>query len=127
MLGPKLDARSYAILVLVVIAVVMSSTLVAQQFGTSSTVRSSSDATAEVAEANRQIAEALKEIARSNREIAGSIDRLSRSVGEIKDAVGRAQSQQAATSARVVAPQSVEPAAADGAEPTPTPSLQMLR
>ena len=126
MLGPKLDARSYAILVLVAIAVVMSSTLVAQQFGSSSTIRSSSDATAEVAEANRQIAEALKEIARSNREIAGSIDRLSRSVGEIKDAVGRSQSQQAAAPARTVDPQGSE-APAESVEPRSTPALQMLR
>ncbi|MCC5878185.1 MAG: hypothetical protein JJU11_18350 [Candidatus Sumerlaeia bacterium] len=110
MIGPKLDARSYAVLVLVVIGLVVSSTLVAQQFTPSSSVRSSSDATVEVAEANRQIAEALKEIARSNKEIATSIDRLSRSVGDIKDAVAEAGRQQQA--------RATQPRATDAARAT---------
>lgn len=94
MLGPKLDARSYAILVLAAIALVLSSTLVAQQFDLSPTSpRSAAGATADVASANREIARALQEIARSNKEIADSIVRLSRSVGEIKDAIGDLQGE----------------------------------
>lgn len=126
MIGPKLDARSYAVLVLVVVGVVISSSLVAQQFTTSSNVRSSSDATVEVAEANRQIAEALKEIARSNKEIATSIDRLSRSVGDIKEAVAESGRQQQANAGRNRGSETAR--ATDSAEePEARPVFEMSR
>lgn len=121
MIGPKLDARSYAVLILMVIGVVISSTLVAQQFG-STGPRSTTEATTEVAAANRQIAEALQEIAKSNREIANSISALSRSVGEIKGAIeASAQQQHARTTTQS------EPRAVDSRDPDATPALQMLR
>jgi len=111
MLGPKLDARSYAILVLAAIAVVVSSTLVAQQFDLSPSARSSVGATIDVAEANREIARALQEIAKSNQEIAGAITSLSRSVSEVKDAIGDLKVDR--ETAAVEAPSAPSPRAVD--------------
>lgn len=93
MMGPKLDARAYAILILAVIGLVATTSLVAQ---TDPSRLSSS--TGDVAAANREIARALSEIARSNAQIAASIDKLSTSVGQIKAAIekGAAKSGEAA-------------------------------
>lgn len=115
MLGPKLDARSYAVLVLAAIALVVSSTLVAQQFDLSPSVRSSAGATIDVAEANREIARALQEIAKSNQEIASAITSLSRSVSEVKEAIGdlKTDSQAGAANGATSAP----PRAVDPEEP----------
>lgn len=89
MFGPKLDARTYAILILAVIGVTLSVSLIAQQSrssdsGSGSVLTSTADvavatrevaaATNRVAESNAQIAEALRELAEAVRDVKSSLD-----------------------------------------------------
>ncbi len=75
MFGPKLDARSYAILILVVIAALIGGNLVAQ-------TKSTSQSTAELAAATAQVASATQQIADSNAQIAQAIQELASAVRE---------------------------------------------
>lgn len=76
MFGPKLEARSYTTLLLVVIAVLLALNLSAQRTGQESYDIRQADpsaavaaSTSQVAEANRQIAGALNEVAAAIRGI----------------------------------------------------------
>ncbi len=100
MLGPKLDARSYAILVLAALGVGLSVTLVAQQGDTQRV------GVEDPAEATRQVAEANREVARSNEMIAEAIGELAEAAREIGDAV-----------------ESVEPGLPDAPAPPDPPGL----
>lgn len=111
MIGPKLDARTYAIMILAVIALVASVNLVAQQYtaersGVSVTsdvataTREVAKATERVAESNAQIAEALRELAGAVREVRTSLDKQA----EARAAEARAAEAQPAAPARPAAP-----------------------
>ncbi len=76
MIGPKLDARSYAILVLAAIGVLMGGSLIAQN-------QSQYQATQDLASATRQVAQATEGVARSNAQIAEAIQSLSSAVREL--------------------------------------------
>ncbi|CAN5321936.1 hypothetical protein BH09SUM1_BH09SUM1_14080 [soil metagenome] len=78
MVGPKLSARSYALLILAVLGLAFTTNLVAQ-YNQSSGVSSSGDNAA----ATREIAAALQQVAASNREIATAIREVN---GTMKEA-----------------------------------------
>lgn len=86
--SPKLDARSYAILVLAFLVTTLGVHLVAQQnvtgqplvvssaAETATATRAVADSTRAVAESNAQIAAAIRELAGAVREVRGSLDRI---------------------------------------------------
>ncbi|MEO8376591.1 MAG: hypothetical protein ABI579_02885 [Candidatus Sumerlaeota bacterium] len=76
MIGPKLNARSYAILILAAIALVVGGKLIAQDTATGSQYQG----TAEVAAATREVAAATREVAASNAQIAEALRALATSV-----------------------------------------------
>lgn len=82
MIGPKLDARAYAILILVVVGVLVSANLIAQ-------TRSSSEGQAMVASATESVAAATEQVAQSNAEIASAIRELAGAVREVGNTMGR--------------------------------------
>lgn len=90
--GLKLDARSYAILILAAIGVTLSVTLVAQQTTDRDTSRYRVE---DPAAATRQVAEANREIARSNQMIAESIGDLAAAVREVSGAIESLERQPA--------------------------------
>lgn len=73
MFGPKLNARSYAVLVLAAIGLLAGGYLGAQ-------TRSSAESSAEIAAATRQVADATRQVAESNGRIAESIRDLASAV-----------------------------------------------
>ncbi len=106
MSGPKLDARSYAILVLAAIGVALSVTLVAQQQPADTTGRYRVE---DPAAATRQVAEANREIARANQMIAESIGELAAAVRDVGQAIDSLE---------------LQPAEAPAAPPAPPPAIQ---
>ena len=81
MVGPKLDAKSYAILILAVIGSILSVGLIAQTSGSRQDISSSPVV---VAEATRSVADANREIARSNAQIADAIRDLASAVRDME-------------------------------------------
>jgi len=75
MIGPKLDARSYTNLILVVIALLLAINLIAQP-------QSKTLYTPE-AEATQQVAAAVNQVAASNQQIAQALNRVADSINEI--------------------------------------------
>lgn len=76
MIGPKLDARSYAILILALLGIVAGGSLIAQQ--TQSTFQS----TQELASATQAVAQATNRVADSNAQIADAIRELASATRE---------------------------------------------
>ena len=72
MFGPKLDAKSYAILVLAVVGTLFTMNLQSQNEALSG------------ADSSREVAAATREVARANTAIAASIDRLAAAVAKIE-------------------------------------------
>lgn len=81
MFGPKLNARSYAILVLAAVGLLAGGYLGAQ-------TRSSAESSAEIAAATRQVADATRQVAESNGRIAESIRELASAVRSAANAQG---------------------------------------
>jgi hypothetical protein len=84
MTGPKLDARTYAILILAVIGITVSVKLVAQQSNPTSV-----SSTADVAAATREVAAATNRVADSNAQIAQALTELAQAVRGVQDAMDR--------------------------------------
>lgn len=89
MIGPKLDGRTYAMLVLIALGTLVSATLIAQE---GSQTYSSSESTAAVASATREVASATQQVAASNREIAEAIRELALSVKGAGAAISKTSS-----------------------------------
>lgn len=84
MVGPKLNARSYAILILAALTLALGGKLIAQESGAGSQYQAS----AEVAAATRDVAAATREVAASNNAIAEAIRQLAASVDNAGKAKG---------------------------------------
>ncbi|MCC6547471.1 hypothetical protein IT570_09925 [Candidatus Sumerlaeota bacterium] len=93
MIGPKLNARSYAVLILAAIALAVGGKLIAQESGVGSQFQGSS----EVAAATRDVAAATREVAASNNAIAEAIKQLATSVDNAAKAHTADNSSSAAT------------------------------
>lgn len=85
MIGPKLDARSYAILILAVVGVLLGANLIAQNDR-----KFVPQDTAEVASATQAVASATQEVAASNREIAVAIKDLASALREFNSVYAQA-------------------------------------
>ncbi len=83
MFGPKLEARSYTTLLLIVVASLLTLNLAAQLNTDDDTAYSDAGASRQVARANQSIADATREVARSNQAIADSIGTLATAVKEL--------------------------------------------
>lgn len=112
MVGPKLDARSYTILLLVAITMLLSLNLLAQR--TAPGPVGTTDTYSEAA-SSAQVASATRDVAAANREIARSIDRLAAAVGKLEMKVnvdaagGTGGASQAAPGASLEAPADLDP------------------
>ncbi len=84
MIGPKLDARSYAILILAVIGTFVAANLIAQ-------TQSSYQSQAEIASATREVATATREVAQSNAQIAEAIQDLASAMRDLGDTMDQSQ------------------------------------
>ncbi len=84
MIGPKLDARSYTNLILVVIAVLLALTLVAQQQPASSALYTPE------AQAIQQVASSVSQVAASNQQLANSLNRVADSINSAGDKIATA-------------------------------------
>lgn len=86
MIGPKLDARSYTTLLLVVVACLLTLNLAAQIDFSSRSVRAQENPVdrATDAGATQAVAAANSEIAAANREIAASIRALAQAVSRLE-------------------------------------------
>lgn len=119
MIGPKLDARSYAILILAVIGTLLGATLLAQQAtpiqGGLTSTSDVAAASRDVAAATRDVAAATREVAASNAQIAEAIRQLATSVKDLRSALDKKDGSGPAESA----------AAPDGAG-APKPSEGVL-
>lgn len=109
MIGPKLDARSYAILILAAITVLLGTRLIAQETGGAGADFRGS---AEVASATREVASATREVAAANVQIAEAIRQLADSVKDLKSAL-KANEGSDSSAAISAAP------SASGSEPAP--------
>jgi hypothetical protein len=76
MQGPKLDARSYAILILMVIASLLTLNSFAQRSNNNESSLSDAAAINNLADATREVAAANQEIARSLQDVAKAISEL---------------------------------------------------
>jgi len=110
MIGPKLDARSYAILILAVIGVLVGGTLVAQQQTRDYSVN------AELASATRAVADATSRVAHSNAQIAAAILELGASVRDASRNMSRSGGGTAASGEAVPGEESMS-APVDNAAP----------
>ena len=108
MTGPKLDARSYAILILAFLAVVLGGKLIAQDTVTGSQYQG----TTELAAATRDVAAATREVAAANAQIADALRQLATSVSDMKKSEGSGNSSNAISdsNAAVIGTRNNEPA-----------------
>ncbi len=83
MIGPKLDARSYTNLILVVIALLLALNLVAQQ-PPSSTLYTPE------AQAIQQVATSVSQVAASNQQVAASLNSVADSISSAGDKIAAA-------------------------------------
>lgn len=85
MKGPQLDARSYTILMLIVIASVLSINSFAQRSNQDNSTLTDAGATIGLANATRDVADATREVAKANLEIARQLQAVAKALGELKD------------------------------------------
>lgn len=120
MTGPKLNARSYAILILAAIALVVGGKLIAQDAGSGSQYQ----ANTEIAAATRDVAAATREVAAANLQIAEALKMLATSIDNTNkngsDAANTAPAT-ASTTAGGVQPVAVGGNSAPEALVTPAP------
>ncbi|MGF1572729.1 MAG: hypothetical protein ACFCU1_06620 [Sumerlaeia bacterium] len=83
MKGPQLDARSYAILILVVIASITSINSFAQR-NTDNNALTDASATVGLANATRDVADATREVAKANLEIAQQLREVALALKSLK-------------------------------------------
>ena len=100
MFRPKLDARSYMNLILVVIAALLALNLVAQQ-----PAQSRVGYTPE-AEATAQIAASVTQVAQANQQIAAALQDVAKAIGGAGDSISGAIRDSARGSASSYAPSS---------------------
>lgn len=100
MFGPKLDARSYTTFLLMVIAVLLSISLFAQQTPATrpnvATVGEVSAAGSSIASATSEVAAATREVAAANREIATALRLVATAISAAKEAAPAAAATVAA-------------------------------
>lgn len=116
MIGPKLDARTYAIFILALMGAAISVGLVAQ------TRESALTSPAEVAAATRDVATATREVAAANREIAASLKELAEAVRSVQTTMEKQGKGGSAVSiAAAPAPAEASAASTEGGETVITP------
>lgn len=121
MIGRKLDARSYTVLLLAVIAVLLTLNLAAQR---NITEVSSAAATQEVATATNEVASATREVAGANKEIASAIRELASAVQSLDLSVVVNTGESQGRSATSASQPGTATGAADAGDEEPGPGYE---